>query len=259
MNRFVFTNIIVQQKFKAFSLPHILFLLATLSIIIMLVLYKEETKNTKAKLYLRYTIAVLLFGSEASKQIADLLKGGWNIQWSLPLHLCGITSIICIIMLITKSHGLFEVMYFWSLIGSTLAMILPDLNVSYTSITFWAFMISHSMNIIAVVYMMIAYKYRPTMNSMKKTFIYTNVYMICIAGFNYIVGSQYYYFYLCKDPSPGFVNPFKAVTSWLEIILLLEVLTIIMLFLSYLPYYVKDYNRKKEDLRTQVPVTLEGK
>ena len=53
-------------------------------------------------------------------------------------------------------------MYFWGLIGSPLALILPDLNVSYVSIKFWAFMISHSMNIIAVVYMMIAYGYRPT-------------------------------------------------------------------------------------------------
>lgn len=258
MNSSVFISLAIQQNFKTFSLPHVIFLLVTAAIAIMLVLYREEIKNTKAKLYLRYAIAVLLFGSEASKQIADWLNGGWNIQWSLPLHLCGITSIVCIIMLITKSHRLFEIMYFWGLIGSPLAMILPDLNVPYASIAFWAFMISHSMNIIAVVYMITAYKHRPTMNSMKKAFIFTNVYMICIAGFNYIAGSQYYYFYLCKDPASGFVNPFKTISSWPQIIFLLELLTIIMLSLSYLPYYIKDYNRKKEALRLQMAVTIEG-
>lgn len=248
MNSFTFVSIIDQQKFKAFSLPHILFLLATLTIIILLILYKDKIKKTRTGLYLRYTIAAFLLWAEASKQIADLLEGGWSVQWSLPLHLCGITSIICIIMLIRESYGLFEVMYFWSFIGSPFAMFLPDLNASYLSITFWAFMISHSMNIIAVVYMMIAYKYRPTMESMKKAFIFTNLYMISIAGFNYITGSQYYYFYLCKDPTPGFVNPFKTITSWPQIIFLLEIITIIMLLLYYVPYYVKDYKRKKESL-----------
>ena len=103
MNSFVFTGLVLQQKFQAFSLPHILFLIATISIIAVLVLYKEELKNTKAKLCLRYTIAALLFGSEVSKQMVDLINGGWTIKWSLPLHLCGVTSIVCIIMLVTKS------------------------------------------------------------------------------------------------------------------------------------------------------------
>jgi hypothetical integral membrane protein (TIGR02206 family) len=222
----------------------------------LLILYREKIKSTKAKSYLRYTIAILLFASEASKQITDLTNGGWTIKWSLPLHLCGITSVICIFMLITKSYRMFEVMYFWSLIGSPLAMILPDLNVSYTSITFWVFMISHSMNIIAIVYMMTIYKYRPNISSTVEGFLFTNIYMVFIAGFNYIAGSQYYYFYLCKDPSPGFVNPFKTVTSWPQIILLLEMVTIITILIAYLPYFFKDNNKKKE-APLQVSITGE--
>lgn len=241
-------NFAFNEKFEMFSLIHIIFLLIILSMTILILYCKDRIKNKKTTLYLRNMIITLLLVSEVSKQIVGLLNGTWSVRWSLPLHLCGISSIVCIIMLINKSYVLFEIMYFWCLVGSPLALLFPDLNVSYRNVSFWAFMISHSMNIIAVVYMMALHKYRPSLGSVKKTFLFTNIYMVFIAGFNYIAGSNYYYFYLCRDPSPNFANPFKTITSWPVLLFLIEIATLILLAILYLPYYIKDYNREKKDL-----------
>lgn len=236
----------IHAGFKLFSFFHIAIILSLVIIIILMFAFKSIFRNSKVKNFLRYILAYLLLFVKASEQVLDFIKGRWTVKGSLPLHLCGITSIFCIVMLLTKKYSIFEIMYFWGLIGSPLAIIFPsDLNYSYNSIIFWQFMISHFLNIIIVVFMIIAYKFRPTLKSIYKTFIWTNIYMAFIACFNYTAGSNYYFLYLCKDPAPQFPNPFKTVNSWPIIILLLEAVTILMPLLFYIPYAVIDAASKK--------------
>jgi hypothetical integral membrane protein (TIGR02206 family) len=153
-------------------------------------------------------------------------------------------------MLASQSYLLFEILYFWGLIGSPIAILLPGgLNVTYSSPVFWQFMISHSLNVISILFMIIAYRYRPTVKSIRKAFNATNIYMIFIALFNYLIGSNYYYFYLCKDPSPQFINPFKGIASWPLILLLLESVSISAILIFYFPYAVNDYVKREHAVR----------
>jgi hypothetical integral membrane protein (TIGR02206 family) len=177
-----------------------------------------------------------------------LLRGTWDIRITLPLHLCGITSIACIVMLMTESYSIFEVVYFWGLIGSPLAMVFPDLSATYRDISFWQFMSSHSLNVISVIFMMTAYKYRPTIKSTKKTFFCTNIYMVFIACLNYLVGANYYYLYLWKDPVPQFHNPMKSINSWPMIIMALELFSLAVIFLFYLPYAISDTAKRRKSI-----------
>lgn len=232
---------IMGETFQLFSKIHINILISILLIIILMFVFKGLIYNSKHKKLVRYTLAISLFIVRASEQVLKFVDGTWDIKGDLPLHLCGITSILCIIMLISNNYNLFQVLYFWSLIGSPIALIIPgDLNYSYASPIFWQFIIAHSLNIFSIFYMIFAYKYRPVFKSMQKTFLFSNIYMVFIAIFNYIVGSNYYYFYLCNDPSPSILNPFRFVSSWPLILILLEAATFIAIILFYSPYSIMD-------------------
>ena len=231
----------MNEIFHPFSKIHINILLIIALIIICMIVCKDLIYKSKYKKTVRYLLASLLFLVRASEQLLNIFDGTWDIKNDLPLHLCGITSVLCIIMLILNNYTMFEFLYFWGLIGSPVALIIPgDLNYTYSSPVFWQFMLAHALNIISILYLMFAYKYRPVKKSIEKAFIITNIYMIFIAIFNYFVGSNYYYFYLCNDPSPKILNPFKFINSWPLMIASIELLTIIAIFLFYLPYLIKD-------------------
>jgi hypothetical integral membrane protein (TIGR02206 family) len=230
--------------FQLFSKIHIIILAALAIIILCMFVLRDLIYTSNHKKMARYALAFVLLIIRASEQVVSVIDGTWDIKGDLPLHLCGITSILCIVMLIFNSYTLFQVLYFWGLIGSPLALIIPGgLNCTYNSLEFWQFIIAHSLNIISILYFIFAYKYRPVVKSIWKTFFITNIYMGFIAVINYIIGSNYYYFYLCNNPSPNITNPFKLISSWPLIIVLLEALTLFAIILFYLPYAITD--RKK--------------
>lgn len=238
----------MDQEFHLFSLPHIFIIISLFLVVFLMVALRAVISNQKIILMLRYTLTISIFVVEGSKQFLDLSGGTWNIKWSLPFHLCGITSILCIIMLITQDRRLFDIIYFWALVGSPIAVIIPgDLNYTYANPKLWLFMASHFLNVISAVFMMIAYKYRPFVKSIWKVFVQTNIYMALIAGFNYLTGSDYYYYYLSRDPAPQIINPFKGIHSLFVIVLLLEAVTLLALFLYYSPFAAEDHIKNKRN------------
>lgn len=241
----------MNEKFELFSLPHMIIILSLFLIIFLMVALRTSISNQRVILILRYSLAISLIVVEVSKQLLDLSRGRWNIKWSFPFHLCGITSILCIIMLLTQNRRLFDIIFYWAIIGSPVAVIIPgDLNYTYADPGLWLFMASHFLNVISAVFMMIAYKYRPFVESIRKVFIQTNIYMILIACFNHLTGANYFYYYLTRDPIPQLTNPLKNITSKPVLILILETVTLLALVIYYSPYAIKDHmkNRKSSAL-----------
>src|SRR5690625_4531797 len=61
---------------------------------------------------IRLTFGWILIISRISLDIWYIKTGTWDIRSSLPLELCSIASLVCAVMLLTKSRQLFEVFYF---------------------------------------------------------------------------------------------------------------------------------------------------
>jgi hypothetical integral membrane protein (TIGR02206 family) len=224
------------EQFQIFSPLHIGMLITLCAIVLSLIIFKKSLRK-KGDFY-RFTIAIISLVLEGSYLIWIVNRGKWNLKTSLPLELCEITFILCIIMLIWKSYLLFEVAYFWGFIGSTLALILPVLHATYRHFPFWAFMLTHSLNLIALVLMMVIEKYKPTVKSIRVSFIITNIYMLLIAIINRFLGSNYYYYYIFKKPAPNIPNPLLFANSWFIKLLLLEGVILLALFICYLPFIV---------------------
>jgi hypothetical integral membrane protein (TIGR02206 family) len=231
------------DKFLVFSSLHIVILVTLCAIILSMIIFRKNFRS-KSDFY-RYLIAIISLVLECSYLVWVVSVGKWDLKNSLPLELCEITLILCILMLIGKSYKLFEVAYFWGFIGSSLALIFPNLHVSYHHFSFWAFMLTHSLNLIALVFMMSIEQYKPTRKSLWVSFIITNIYMLSMTTINYFLGSNYYYYYVFRKPAPNIPNLFMYTNSWFFKILILEGITLIALFICYLPFALANVSKER--------------
>src|SRR5690606_22854265 len=67
----------------------------------------------------------------------------WYMGGYLPLHLCGIASIITMIGLVTLHKTLIQISFFIGIVPSFLALITPDMPYDYQHFRFWVFFILH--------------------------------------------------------------------------------------------------------------------
>ena len=234
-------------RFMMFSPLHFGVLLGVCVILFAIFVFRK-TLRQYIDIY-RYCIAILAIVIECSYLVWLVKAGKWNFRTSLPLELCEITLILCILMLIAKSartrDKIFETAYFWGLIGSTLALLFPNLHISYRHFPFWVFMLTHAINLISLAFVIFVEKYRPTYKSIRMAFIITNFYMVCIASLNHCLGSNYYFYYLFSRPAPNIPNPLQFTDTWFIKIGIIEGITLTALLTCYLPFSIANHFMKK--------------
>ncbi|MFW6265113.1 MAG: TIGR02206 family membrane protein, partial [Bacillota bacterium] len=192
----------------------------------------------------RYSIIAGLIISEGSLHIWRFYRGVWFLQTSLPFHLCGISIVLSIIMMINGNHFIFRLTYFWGLIGAFIAVITPALNVTYTHFRFWQFLLAHAFIVIAVMFMVIVEQYKINYKTIWKTFGITNLYMLTIGLFNWLTGSNY--LYLCEKPVSSSPTPYDFLGPWPWYIFVLEVVAIVTFHIWFLPYLIFNKEMKKQ-------------
>ncbi len=238
-------------QFRIFSSLHITMLVTICVIALGIIIFRKHLRGKNG--FYRYLIAVTALVLEGLNLIWVVNSGKWDLKTTLPVELCELTLILSIVMLIWKSYHLFETLYFWGFIGSTLALIFPHLHATYRHFHFWAFMLSHSLNLIALLYMMSVEKYRPTARSIRLCFIVTNIYMALMGTLNYFSGSNYYYYYVFSRPAPNIPNPIMYTNSWFLRISLLEITTLFALLIGYLPFMVAGAIKNRNSQSVSLP------
>jgi hypothetical integral membrane protein (TIGR02206 family) len=242
MNRFFSANEAAIGKFQVFSPLHVGILSIICALLLCLFVFRKTLRPKSARW--RYLIAGLLLLLECSYQIWLVWAGKWDLKTTLPIELCEISSILAAIMLFTNSYFLFQTVYFWGCLGSILALIFPDLPVTYAHFRFWIFMLSHTLNLVALAWMIALNEYRPTIRSIGIGFLMINVYMLFIGATNHFLGSNYYFYYVFRHPAPDTPGLFAAINSGLIKLLVLEGMTLLAFLACYIPFPVISGLRK---------------
>ena len=160
------------------------------------------------------------------------------VKDNLPFHLCGIGVFLSAGLLIYRGYALFEVMYFWGLVGATQAIVTSDIPYPFPHFLNITFFLSHWMIIVVVFYMMIVYGYRPRLSSLWKSLLYLNVYMLLVLPVNLLLNTNY----LFLRHKPETESLLDILGSWPWYILSLEAVAMLLFFVFYLP--VAMMNRK---------------
>ena len=85
--------------------------------------------NKSQKRMVSYIMGVLLIIDFFAENIGYISSGTWDLEYNLPIQLCGISSLICCVLpFIKKKEKLFEFVYYTGIIGGVMAILTPQMN-----------------------------------------------------------------------------------------------------------------------------------
>lgn len=237
------------EPFVFFSPPHWIALLILCALFSSILFFKQWFKHPKVDLYTRWTLAVLLLAQELSLSVWRVSIGTWEPGTSLPLHLCGMGIVLAAFLVINRSFLLYELVYFWGLGGAIQALLTPDIGIyGYPHYRFFQFFVSHGTLIFASLYMTWIGGMRPTHRSIWKVMGITNIYLLLIAGFNYLTNGNY--LFICHKPVNGSIIDLLGPWPWY--ILSLEVVAVISFYIYYSPFAINDLIKSYRSRSTSV-------
>ncbi|MBL8061957.1 MAG: TIGR02206 family membrane protein [Anaerolineales bacterium] len=210
--------------------------------------YFRNVWGDREKNFIRAALAILLAVNEIGLHIWSAYWGIWNIQTMLPLHLCSVMVWITVYTALTDNRSLYDFTYFLGIGGALQAFLTPSDGAMY-DIPHYRIMqtlIAHGLIITIPIFMTVVEGYRPTLASFKRIFIWTNIYMVFIFFFNYLIGSNYL-FIAQKPPSPTLMD---VLSPWPWYIPQLEVVAFVIFFILYLPFFIRDQVTKSAQARS---------
>ncbi|PFG02961.1 putative integral membrane protein (TIGR02206 family) [Bacillus sp. es.036] len=223
-----------ESSFTLFSFPHLLTLFLVGSCIIGMFLFRKTLRNKLPNLVIRLMIAYLLLLSEISFHAWFAYYNEWSITTALPLQLSSISLFLAIALVLTKNKTLFPITYFAGSASALLAMITPDLGpYAFPHFRFFHFFIAHGGILLATCFMIIVEKAFPSYRSLWMSFAGLNIYVLLLFPLNLTLGSNY--MFLMKEPASQTLISYLG--PWPFYLLSLEVITIIVFHLLYLPFH----------------------
>ncbi|MFL2714992.1 MAG: TIGR02206 family membrane protein [Gammaproteobacteria bacterium] len=222
--------------FRLSSPSHIIFTIICMTIIFVLPRFFVN-KSSSSKNILIIAIVVLIL----TNQTMDFFREGYGINnWKLglPLHLCDFSSASIILYFYTKRREFFLFAFFAGISGAGMAILTPDVKYSFPHIDYLRHMIGHSMILLGVAYAIIIDNHRPQLKDVHRVLAVLSVFLLLMYPINNFLGSPANYWYVVEKP-PGF-NVTDLMSDAPYHMIDIYMLTVMVCYLIYLPYFIKD-------------------
>jgi hypothetical integral membrane protein (TIGR02206 family) len=219
------------SDFHAFSLQH----LVVLGIIAGLCFAAAIAARRMSAAYSAWvgrSLGMLLLGYMATIYISKAAKHALAWEHALPLELCHLVLIACIISLFQPNPWSTEIAYFWGLGGTLQAALTPDLARAFPSWDFIFFFWSHGVILAAIFFLVSSPDFRPRKGSILRMMIALNGYALIVGAINVI--GKWNYGYLCHKPQGPSLFDFLGPWPWY--LLSLEAVALVMFLLLSLPW-----------------------
>ena len=221
--------------FEFLGNAHLAALGALVLLNLFLLRFRHASEGTKAAL--RWMLALILVINEIAWHYWNYSVGRWTIQTMLPLHLCSVLVWLGALMLVTKSYRIYEFMYFMGIAGAIQALVTPDLGIfGFPHFRFFQTFLSHGLIVTSAIFMTVVEGFRPTVKSILRVVVWTNVYALIIFFINLAIGSNY----LMINHKPDLPSLLDLLPEWPVYILYMELIGLVSILLLFLPFAVKD-------------------
>jgi hypothetical integral membrane protein (TIGR02206 family) len=223
------------RRFRLFSPSHLAGIGAFAAVNILIALFSSRIRGTPLDTALRFGIGAILYVNEILLSVWRLRHGMWSVKTSLPFHLCGVSVVLCPIMLGTESYTLFELTYFWAMGGALQGLLTPDVEgFDFPHFRFITTFVSHGLIITANLYMIFVLGMRPTFLSYVKSVAVLNLYALAALAFNWVTGANYGF--LCRKPDDPSLIDYLGPWPWY--LASLEAVAIGLSFIFYIPFMI---------------------
>ena len=200
-------------------------------------------------------LGLVLLLSGLAENVVLTLRGYGSWEESLPLHLCDIALIVCVLVLFglafrkspqpLREHGnvlqtLYELAYFWALGGTTQAVLTPDIYESFPDPICVRYFLTHGGTLVAVAVMTIGCRMRPRPGSPLRVWLMTAALAPPVMLVNWLLDANY--MFLCGPPErPSLYDYFGR---WPWALLTLAAVGAVVFALCYLPFWIVDVRRR---------------
>lgn len=186
--------------------------------------------NRRQKIQVTYLIGAIMILDFITENGGYIMSGTWDIQYNLPIQLCGISSLICCVLpFIKKKDKLFQFVYYTGVIGGIMAILTPQMNYFDGSLRYYLnYYVSHSLIIVLPIFMFLHLDLKLPKFSWFKIWIHLNILMAIIMPINFLLDSNYMY---VNEP-PEVSNPL-VIGEWPYYLLIWEPLVMIIAYLIY--------------------------
>jgi len=233
------------QPFEAFSNSHITILIFFgIGFLYLILNYKTLQKQSTLYQITRWILFSILIISEITYQAWAITNNVWSFSEHIPLHLCGIASIIAMLALWNRNDKLIKINFFIGIIPAFLALITPELVNDYPHYRFWKFFMHHMSIAWASLFLIITSSTVIKFRTLLKTFGALNLYAVVVFFINKQIGSNY--LYLSHTPTAN--TPLDLLGDGVWYYVHLEMLTFCVFFILWIIYKGVSYTSKKQNL-----------
>ena len=229
------------SDFQFLGVSHIVVLALTITLPIALSVLVRKADSSAVTNTVCYLLSAILIVNEVGLwgyRMSTVQSFSVFLQRYLPLHICGVVVFVVVFVLLRRNQTLYEIGYFWGLVGTLNAIITPQLWVDFPNYRFFQYFIAHGGIVISVLFVTWGLRMRPTLKGLLRAFLLVNFYMVVMVGVNLSLKSNY--MFICEPPdtkSPFFFAP------WPWYILILDGVALVFFFVVYSPFLIGDWLR----------------
>jgi hypothetical integral membrane protein (TIGR02206 family) len=155
---------------------------------------------------MRYIWALGIIPLQLWSIIYWLLPNQFNIQQSLPLHICDLIVWVVPLALLTDRRWAKALVYYMGIVMSILAFITPVLTQGVGSMHFWLFWIGHTQIVGSAIYLCAVMGFKPNRRDLLYTILISLIYAAAILPINILLNVSYGY--IGNLDSPAIVTKF---------------------------------------------------
>jgi hypothetical integral membrane protein (TIGR02206 family) len=196
------------------------------------VLANWARKNSKAAKAIRFGLGFVIGLNELAWYGYVIYQGWFSFPYSLPIDLCEIVLWLTVFTLFKIKQWSFDLIYYWGLVGTGMAVLTPDIGAYFPSYISIKFMFAHGCVVLAILFLAWSKRARPSKGSCWNALLWINVYACAMGIFNLIFKTNY--FYLCQKPASGSLLDYLG--PWPIYLIAGDLIGLILFVLLYLPF-----------------------
>jgi len=196
---------------RQFSPPH----LAALAVMVVLVVGSVVAARRWPGRWMRWwawLLAAGIFVAWAGEYVDDVVLGIWSVQFTLPLQLTDVISLLSIYALLTRRAWAVQVLFLWAFTATLQAVLTPDLAHNFPTILYFTYFGYHVGAIVAAAFLAFGQRVYPEPRFVWVTWGATLSWAAVAGLADVITGGNY--MYLAWKPAHGSLLSYLGPWPW---------------------------------------------
>lgn len=200
------------NSFELFGLSHWTAILIFIFLLIFLPFYSKSHLSINQQKSLGNLLGFLIFINFPIWVLLEFIGGSFDVKLHLPLHLCRFANLLLPFVMLRRNEFLFQILFYWGLSGMFQAIITPDIVQDFPHFHYFRFFIGHHLMIVALMYIIIVYKMKPTIEGLKNSFFGLNLFLVIAFLANILLDANY--FWIMEKPPTGSLLDYMGPWPW---------------------------------------------